>query len=95
MNRQRQRLALLVTVDVQLDVDRQQALCRIPAREIVARVTHQERQLLIAPLIFEFHRRREFAQQGRNGLEIDVIEDKGLLCLGHVQHVMHRVTALL
>ncbi|SAH43180.1 Uncharacterised protein [Enterobacter cloacae] len=58
-------------------------------------MTHQERQLLIAPLIFEFHRRREFAQQGRNGLEIDVIENKGLLCLGHVQHVMHRVTALL
>ena len=57
MHRQRQRLPLLMAVDVQLDVSRQQALRRLPAREIIPRVTHQEGQLLIAPLVFQFHRR--------------------------------------
>ncbi len=55
MHRQRQRLSLLMTVDVQLDVGREQALRRIPAREIIPRMAHQEGELLIAPLIFQFH----------------------------------------
>ena len=95
MDRQRQRLALLMAVYVELDVGRQQALRRIPAGEVVTRVTHQERQLLIAPLVFQLHRRGEFTQQRRHRLEVDVIEDKGLLGLSHVQHVVYRVTALL
>ena len=95
MNRQRQRLTLLVTVYVDLDVGRQQALRRIPAGEVVAGVTHQERQLLIAPLVLQLHRRGELTQQRRHRLEVDVIEDKGLLGLGHVQHVVYRVAALL
>ena len=66
MHRQRQRLPLLMTGDVQLDVGCQQTLRRVPAREIITRMTHQEGQLLIAPLIFQFHWRREFAQQRRH-----------------------------
>ena len=61
MYRQRQRLPLLMTGDVQLDVGCQQTLRRIPTGEIITRMTHQEGQLLIAPLIFQFHWRREFA----------------------------------
>ncbi|MNP23228.1 hypothetical protein D3C76_1159300 [compost metagenome] len=95
MDRQRQRLALLMTIDVQLDVGCQQALRGIPAGEVVARVTHQEGQLLIAPLVLQLNRRGEFAQQRRHRLEVDVIKDEGLFGLGHVQHVMHRMTALL
>jgi hypothetical protein len=94
VHRQRQRLALLMAVDVQLDVGRQQALRRIPAGEIVARVTHQEGQLLIAPFIFQFHRRGEFAQQRRYRLEVDVIEDKVCSAGSHSAR-MHRVAALL
>ncbi len=95
MHRQRQRLSLLVTVHVQLDVGCQQALRRIPTREIVARMAHQERQLLVAPFVLQLHRRGEFAQQRRHRLEVNVIEDKGLLCLGHVQNVVNRMAALL
>ena len=95
MHRQRQRLTLLMTRDVQLDVGCQQALRRIPAGEIITRMTHQEGQLLIAPLIFQFHWRREFAQQRRHRLKVDIIKDKGLFRLGDVQHRIHRMTAFL
>ena len=95
MHRQRQRLTLLMTRDVQLDVGCQQTLRRIPAGEIITRMTHQEGQLLIAPLIFQFHWRREFAQQRRHRLEVDIIKDKGLFRLSDVQHGIHRMTAFL
>ncbi|MNE10502.1 hypothetical protein D3C80_1032190 [compost metagenome] len=95
VHRQRQRLALLMTIHVQLDVGRQQALRRIPTGEIVTRMTHQERQLLIAPFVFQFDRCREFTQQRRNGLEVDVIKDERLLSLGNIQNVMHRMAAFL
>ncbi len=55
VHRQRQRLPLLMAVDVQR--------CKSPAGSaphpsaIIPRVTHQEGQLLIAPLVFQFHRR--------------------------------------
>ena len=95
MHRQRQRLPLLMTGDVQLDVGCQQTLRRIPTGEIITRMTHQEGQLLIAPLIFQFHWRREFAQQRRHRLEVDIIKDKGLFRLSDVQHGIHRMTAFL
>ena len=95
MYRQRQRLPLLMTGDVQLDVGCQQTLRRIPTGEIITRMTHQEGQLLIAPLIFQFHWRREFAQQRRHRLEVDIIKDKGLFRLSDVQHGIHRMTAFL
>ena len=95
MHRQRQRLPLLMTGDVQLDVSCQQTLRRIPTGEIITRMTHQEGQLLIAPLIFQFHWRREFAQQRRHRLEVDIIKDKGLFRLSDVQHGIHRMTAFL
>ena len=95
MYRQRQRLPLLMTGDVQLDVGCQQTLRRIPTGEIITRMTHQEGQLLIAPLIFQFHWRREFAQQRRHRLEVDIIKNKGLFRLGDVQHGIHRMTAFL
>lgn len=70
-----------MTGDVQLDVGCQQTLRRVPAKEIITRMTHQEGQLLIAPLIFQFHWRREFAQQRRHRLEVDIIKNKGLFRL--------------
>ncbi len=92
---QRQWLALLMTVHVELDVGCQQTLRSIPAGEVIARVTHQEGQLLIAPLVLQLDRRGEFAQQRRHRLEVDVIKHEGLLGLSHVQHVMYRMTAFL
>ena len=58
-------------------------------------MAHQEGQLLIAPLVLQLHRRGKFAKQRRDRLEVNVVENKSLLRLGDVQHVMHRVTALL
>ena len=84
-----------MTGNVKLNIGRQQALRRVPTREIVTRMTHQEGQLLIAPFVFQFYRRGEFAQQRRNRLEVDVIKDKRLLCLGDVEYRIHRVPAFL
>ena len=95
VNRQRQRLALLMAVDVQLDVGCQQALRGIPAGEVVARVAHQEGELLVAPFIFQLHRGGKLTQQRRYRLEVDVVEHKSLLALGHIQHVMHRMAPFL
>ena len=95
VDRQRQRLPLLVTVDVEFDIGRQQALRRVPAGEIIPRVAHQEGQLLIAPFVLQLHRRGKLAKQRRDRLEVDVVENKSLLRLGHVQYVMHRMAALL
>ena len=77
------------------DLGRQQALRGIPTREVVTRVAHQERQLLVAPLIFKFDRRGEFTQQRRYRLEVNVIKDERLFRLGDIQHVVHRMAALL
>ena len=84
VNRQRQRLTLLMTSHVQLNVGCQQALRGVPTREIITRMAHQEGELLIAPFIFQLHRRGEFTQQRRHRLEVNVIEHKRLLGLGHV-----------
>ena len=54
-------LTLLMAVDVQPDVGCQQALRGIPAGEVVARVAHQEGELLVAPFILQLHRSGKFA----------------------------------
>ncbi|MNR42993.1 hypothetical protein D3C85_1615710 [compost metagenome] len=75
---------------VQFDVGRQQALCRIPAGKFIARMLHQEGQLLIAVRIIQLHRRRELAQQGRYRLVRHAVEHESLLRFGNVQDVIDR-----
>ncbi len=72
-DRQRQRLALLMTINVQLDVCREQALRGILAEKSFARVTHQERQLIDHCLYSSFTGAENLQQQRRHRLEIDVI----------------------
>ncbi|MNC43946.1 hypothetical protein D3C75_928350 [compost metagenome] len=90
MQWQRQWLLLLIFGDVQLDVDSQQALRGIPAGKLIARMLHQEGQLLIAVRIIQLHRRRELAQQGRYRLVRHAVEHESLLRFGNVQDVIDR-----
>ncbi|MND93514.1 hypothetical protein D3C80_857020 [compost metagenome] len=64
-----------------------QHLGRIPAGKLVAGKAHQEGQRLIAVVIVQLDRGGEVPQQGDDRLDRHSIEDEGLLCFQHVEHV--------
>ncbi len=72
-----------------------QHLGRIPTGKFVTGVAHQEGQSLVAVVIMQLDRRTEVPQQRGNRLDWHLIEDKGLLCFEHVEHLAYFLALIL
>ncbi|CAK0540513.1 Uncharacterised protein [Burkholderia pseudomallei] len=65
---------------------RREALARLPAVERIAVVREQERELVVAVVVFDDHGRGEIAQQRRQRRRVDVDERERRLGLGQLEH---------